>query len=379
MPNKSVVDVSPTKKFFIDSITRDISIEDAIKDLIDNAIDGAKRYAEKGDYTGNNIKIYFDKKTFIIEDNCGGIPIEDAKNYVFRFGNNDDNLKNYSSSGFGIGMKRAFFKIGKIVDVQSTTKESRFGVRLNVNKWMKEEAWEIVVESKEMKADQSVGTKIKITKLNKGISNKFENKNFELKLRKLISNEYRDYINKGLKIEIKQMVMNKKNINEKEIYFENYKLNDMDVDIYIKKGESSIDESGWYIKLNEKFVVSADKTKLIGWNEGTIDELDGEEYSTDFLKFRGYVYATASNPLSLPLKTTKEGIDTDSEKYQFILNKMIEGVKKSRDKFKENNIVNVHYKKPRDEVERLEEHFKVKSATKVGIKTYDAYLESIKK
>ena len=37
----NTIDGNPTKKFFIEMITRDISIEDAIIDLLDNSIDGA--------------------------------------------------------------------------------------------------------------------------------------------------------------------------------------------------------------------------------------------------------------------------------------------------------------------------------------------------
>ena len=41
--SNNVIEGNPTKKFFIDMITRDISIEDAIVDLLDNSIDGANR------------------------------------------------------------------------------------------------------------------------------------------------------------------------------------------------------------------------------------------------------------------------------------------------------------------------------------------------
>ena len=41
----NIIEGSPTKQFFIDMITRDISIEDAIIDLLDNSIDGANRLA----------------------------------------------------------------------------------------------------------------------------------------------------------------------------------------------------------------------------------------------------------------------------------------------------------------------------------------------
>ena len=37
----NIIQGNPTKGFFIEMITRDISIKDAILDLLDNSIDGA--------------------------------------------------------------------------------------------------------------------------------------------------------------------------------------------------------------------------------------------------------------------------------------------------------------------------------------------------
>lgn len=147
MSNKSIVDISPTKNVFVDAITRDITIEKCIMDLIDNSIDGAKRNRQIDTYKGYYIKIFFCKQKFTIEDNCGGIPIEEAKQYAFRFWNNDDHLKNYLSGGFGIGMKRAFLKIGKDIRVESITDNGGFRVELDVDKWLKQEGWTIEVES----------------------------------------------------------------------------------------------------------------------------------------------------------------------------------------------------------------------------------------
>lgn len=49
--NNNIIEGHPTKSFFIEMITRDISIEDAIMDLIDNSIDGVIRI-NKDNYDG---------------------------------------------------------------------------------------------------------------------------------------------------------------------------------------------------------------------------------------------------------------------------------------------------------------------------------------
>ena len=66
----------------------------------------------KKPYEGFKAEIAFDKNSFSISDNCGGIPW-DLHNYAFRMGkddqNRDDNLPTVGV--YGIGMKRAIFKI----------------------------------------------------------------------------------------------------------------------------------------------------------------------------------------------------------------------------------------------------------------------------
>src|SRR5205085_2866732 len=80
------IDASPTKEFFIDVLVRDIKLIDSIADLVDNCVDGARRLRPTGDFSGLSIKISFDSHGFRIEDNCGGIPVDVARNYAFRFG-----------------------------------------------------------------------------------------------------------------------------------------------------------------------------------------------------------------------------------------------------------------------------------------------------
>lgn len=112
----------PTKEFFVGMLTRDIELNDAILDLLDNCLDGVVRQ-KKGlttrdtpdFYNGFYSKITITDTSFTIEDNCGGIPMEVAEKYAFRMGRSaeksDDELPTVGI--YGIGMKRAIFKIGR--------------------------------------------------------------------------------------------------------------------------------------------------------------------------------------------------------------------------------------------------------------------------
>jgi hypothetical protein len=138
-----VVNASPTKTFFLEMFTRDITLEDAILDLIDNAIDALSRtrnidlsvYYSKGNgtpplpveenrenLTPAKIDVSYSNDTFKIVDNCGGISYQDAQEEVFRFGRISAR-ENLGLSVYGVGLKRAIFKLGKKITVESKTKE----------------------------------------------------------------------------------------------------------------------------------------------------------------------------------------------------------------------------------------------------------------
>ena len=75
------VDARPTKEFFVEMLTRDVRMAMAILDLVDNSIDGAIRMRGNGSFQGLTVGITFDSERFIIEDNCGGIPLDLAMNH----------------------------------------------------------------------------------------------------------------------------------------------------------------------------------------------------------------------------------------------------------------------------------------------------------
>ena len=117
-PTTDQAEASPTKQFFVSMLTRDINLADAILDLLDNCLDGALRLANGNevDYSQHFVKIELAADRFSIEDNCGGIPRDVAKNYAFKMGRepDDDRDSDTETIGmYGVGMKRAIFKMGR--------------------------------------------------------------------------------------------------------------------------------------------------------------------------------------------------------------------------------------------------------------------------
>ena len=126
IPEKA--DASPTKAFFVNMITRDITFEDSILDLIDNSVDGAWRaehnqplgLSDGPDLSRYTISITATPKRFAIKDNCGGMTLHEAKNYAFSFGRRPSDQRHaYRIGIYGIGMKRAAFKLGASIRISS--------------------------------------------------------------------------------------------------------------------------------------------------------------------------------------------------------------------------------------------------------------------
>ena len=135
--NNKSVKASPTKRFFVDMLTRDIELADAILDLLDNCVDGILRSNEddlagEAPYTGYYAEISLSEKKFSIRDNCGGIPRKLAVEYAFMMGRpeDEDDTDIPTVGMYGIGMKRALFKMGTVSKVTTQTKDNSFEVNI---------------------------------------------------------------------------------------------------------------------------------------------------------------------------------------------------------------------------------------------------------
>ena len=75
-------------------------------DLLDNCVDGASRHIQQADpdirsFEGFRANIELSSDVFKITDNCGGISLDDAINYAFRFGRRANAP---TDAEFGIGL-----------------------------------------------------------------------------------------------------------------------------------------------------------------------------------------------------------------------------------------------------------------------------------
>ena len=431
----NVVNGSPSKDLFIDMLTRDISLIDAISDLVDNCIDGAIRSRLQGsqgyDLKGFGVNIYLKNNSFKIKDNCGGIDKELAQKYAFRFGRTTETPSiKYSVGEFGIGMKRALFKIGNKFEIKSVSPKTKFTLEIDVNKWRKNpNQWDFKFKyCEDIKSKKSdCGTEITATLLNEDIKERFTHQNFMSGLSAKLELHHLTNIAKGLTIKIngcpvKSNVLKLIDANKFKTAFlkRNYpKQGNMNVFIYVGIGEDKLETGGWYIFCNNRLIIGPEQTNITSWGVRTPVRIP--KYHSQFSRFRGFVFFEAKEPHVLPWNTSKNNVDIDSPVFQSVRLEMINlarpvidflnkvhdesraylndklsekylqnqidsatlknylNVKKSskfsapvqKQKPKKTSEVKISYMRTNARVEKLREFFKVKSRKQVGEKTFD--------
>lgn len=334
----------PRKHFFLEMFTRDISLEDCILDLIDNSLDGVIR-TDQVEYTkllepftknGNlrKIAVGFDADHFEITDNSGGIDIKDAIRDVFNFGHGRDH-QTAALGVYGIGLKRAIFKIGQVFKLSSRTTESGFDVNLNVRDWSEKDDsiddWRIpITPTKASPTKADAGTVIQITKLRDEVQMRLADGTLEERLRTIISKTYGLFIDRYVQIFLNGKAVPPFQIpigNSKEITPAHDEFQEDGVHVRLfaslaardSNGEWRTEVAGWYALCNGRIVVAADKTDLTGWGGGSLPGF----HSSKFRGFVGVAFFESKNALALPWTTTKRGLNRESRIYQSARNRMM--------------------------------------------------------
>jgi hypothetical protein len=353
--DQGTVSASPTKDFFVKMLVRDIDLPDAILDLLDNCIDGAIRATKaKADsperYAGFWAKLVFANGKFSIEDNCGGIKPELA-DHAFMMGRPDlERDSDIPTVGmYGIGMKRALFKMGRSSRVISQTDEETFVVRISPD-WLVDAAnWDLPYEAIQAQFEEN-GTLIEIEELYPGVQKEFfgEGARYFLdELKKAIATHYCFIAHKGFefflngeKIEPWPLTVLFDTDEGQGIHpyvyegeFEQVKVflvvgfagptpTEDEVEENLEQPRRSSEDAGWTIICNDRVVVYKDKTRLTGWGVGGVPA-----YHTQFITISGVVEFKSNHAESLPITTTKRGIDAASDLFLRVRDYMMEGMK----------------------------------------------------
>lgn len=345
-------EASPTKRFFVSMLTRDISLADAILDLLDNCLDGALRLSGGGevDYAQYFVKISLSADNFSIEDNCGGIPREVAKNYAFKMGREPDDERDSDSETigmYGVGMKRAIFKMGREALVRTRYGEDTFEVPITSD-WLDAKGWEALPINEPTEADEKLaepGTVIRVHELYEGVARHFSNAAFENEVRTAISEHFTMFLQAGLRVELNgtlvepvyvEVLVSNRDDGPAPFVFQKTidkvlvsitvglntgrSLDSEDDDSGFERDRSSA-TAGWTVLCNDRAVIVGDKSRLTGWGDGI------PLYHPQFSIITGIIEFRSKHADQLPVTTTKRALDTSSNVWLESLVRMKEGMR----------------------------------------------------
>lgn len=333
----------PTKAFFVRMLTRDISLLDCILDLIDNAVDAAwaavpetPTKLESGtSLAAFEIRLDIRNDEFSIADNCGGISLDNAVDYAFTFGRDEANeIEDYSIGVYGIGLKRAVFKLGNRIAIRSTAlSDEPFVVPINVEDWVAETsgAWDFDIEPSP--ALPNPGVELRVSELHNETVAEFSDPTFAKRLHRIVARDYLLPFMQGL-----QVIINDTSVQGWAIHFKSgpdfqpmrnlYHEGDVAVEIFAgaiaappdtNEPEQSAQgqRSGWYVLCNGRVVLAADKTALTVWENARFPK-----WHPQYEGFVGVVLFSSRHSELLPMTTTKNGVDVSSALYRRAVAKM---------------------------------------------------------
>ncbi|PQO35879.1 ATP-binding protein [Bremerella cremea] len=370
------INAGPTKRFFVEMLTRDIALVDAILDLLDNCVDGVIRdLKRKGidpldsqkPYEGYKANITANQSKFEITDNCGGIPEIIAEKSAFMLGRpdlqRDSELQTVGM--YGIGMKRAMFKMGKhSVVISDPVDESPYKVEIPPE-WLDDDypneapdpikeydPWKLVLRQIR-KGLKEHGTQITVKKLNEGVARQFKvGSTFLDDLASEISKHYAIIIDKGFQVTLNGILIEPAPLTllvpneigaedapKIEPYIFMGTIEGVSVELAVgfyrplvtedelddeAKVKKSREYAGWTVVCNDRVVLYNDKTYRTGWDTKGVTP----GYHNQFISISGVVFFKSNDSMKLPLNTTKRGLDMDSSIYHVVIEYMREGLKK---------------------------------------------------
>ena len=335
MPEIISADASPEKRLFISLLTRDISLVAAFLDLIDNSVNaGLEPYASRletaDDYLSilddpdvqpeTDIKVDIADGSITVSDTAPGISLATARDHVFRFGRSDHSDQHTDRlSVYGLGLKRAFFKAGRRVDITSDHVQGGFQLHLNVPEWARDTStpWRFNLTPRQPKEPTRCGTTIVISHLYADTTRRLNDGLFLGQLTEQISTTYSYFLNKFVRIFLNGTAVLPVSLRVgSNTATDRLRVDSVTCTITAGLGTPEGDRfrdsgSGWFVFCNGRTVISADKSALTGWQNSGLPI-----FQPKHRPFLGTVYFVSKYSDRLPWDTTKSGIDEDSAIWQ---------------------------------------------------------------
>ena len=336
----------PRKRFFLEMFTRDISFEDCVLDLVDNSIDALVRSNQidpaeevlqlNGHHIGKRagdlpvIKLTLNAKEVVVDDDCGGVPLQLVENDLFTFGH-DPHTKLHQQLGvYGVGLKRAIFKIAENFEMESRTTEGSFVAEMDVDKWAEKDDtiddWKIPISYGKAAKKDKAGTTIRFSPIRDEVKMRLRDGAFEGRLTRAIAQTYSLFLERDVRVRLNEKTVEPEPIplgSSKETKPGQADFTKGDVKVRIFCGLAARqplwthERAGWYVLCNGRVVVAASKDELTGWGLGL------PVFHSKYKGFVGVAIFRSTNPLALPWTTTKRGLNQESPVFQDVKREMV--------------------------------------------------------
>lgn len=325
--------------FLLETLTRDISPNEALFDLIDNAIDAARNsmpstakvdtHGLPKDYSDFSVAVRITDNQVAVSDDCDGFHRTVLRDDAFILGKRSSHKQGVGH--FGLGMKRALLALGKTYALSTNRGDFSATVRFNsANLSMRDERLTATLRTPR----PATRTTFVITELQPSAAHFFSGDTGEVSLD--LSRRYGHFIKKGLRLTLNGRVVlgfvpNVRSRGPVKPKKWHGKIDG--VDVFIKSGmhskyrhtkeadydrsisSSLTDEFGWYIVCNDRTIEVATKEKSLGFSTYWHPEYNG---------FLGWVHFVADDPSKLPWDTKKSEIDPNSEIFAKVQQKLEE-------------------------------------------------------
>ena len=279
--------------------TRDIALEDTVLDLIDNSVDGLTRsraldispalLAQRVPSALNgkhlpSIRCEYSQDELVLTDTCGGIPRDLALKELFTFGHSE--TYHGSQLGvYGIGLKRALFKIGRHFEIESRTINEGFKASVDIVEWAKKDDtpddWRIPLTFIGGAGSlKTAGTSIRIRNLTEEVKSRLKDPTLTSDLRSAISKTYLLFLGRYVTVSVQRVLVEpwavplgkSKDVTPAHKDF-TIKLKGGTVKVKLiaslaergQRKEWAYERAGWYVFCNNRAVLAADKSEVTGW------------------------------------------------------------------------------------------------------------------
>lgn len=343
--------------YLVNILTKDITAKESIFELVDNAVDAARdrllkqkkpeldKYGLPNNYVGNWVTIRFGRESVAFLDNCSGIAEEALTDRTFVIGAMSQHP--YGIGRFGIGLKRALFRLGTKYALSTDTET--FAAKMQFGSEHLEKSASTLIATRRPSSGRAK-TFIHISGLREGVRHEFGAESWVEELSKSLSRRYGLFIEKGFKIcvngrcipsfgpkirnpgPVKARASNLLATEYVRVFIdsgmhEEYRLTSED-DYNNIKIQDLTDQYGWYFVCNDRIVEVAKHEPTLGWSA---------KWHQEYYGFVGWVRFVAEDVAHLPWDTKKSLIDPNSAVFRAIsseLQQFAEGYKTENKKLK---------------------------------------------